>query len=43
MNYTNDHYNRPLSLDEIADVAGFQKEDFCHFFKKIWEKHISNT
>lgn len=34
MNYTNDHYNRPLSLDEISDIAGFQKEYFCHFFKK---------
>ncbi|MDE6916738.1 MAG: AraC family transcriptional regulator [Lachnospiraceae bacterium] len=34
MNYTNDHYNRPLSLDEIANVACFQKEYFCHFFKK---------
>ncbi|MDE6984111.1 MAG: cupin domain-containing protein, partial [Lachnospiraceae bacterium] len=31
MNYTNDHYNRPLSLDEIANVACFQKEYFCHF------------
>lgn len=34
MNYTNEHFSRPLSLDEIADVAGFQKEYFCHFFKK---------
>lgn len=42
MNYTNDHYRRPLSLDEIADVAGFQKEYFCHFFK-IWERRFSNT
>lgn len=34
MNYTNEHYNRPLTLDEIADVACFRKEYFCHFFKK---------
>lgn len=34
MDYMNSHYHRPLSLDEIADVACFQKEYFCHFFKK---------
>ncbi|MBD5476634.1 MAG: AraC family transcriptional regulator [Lachnospiraceae bacterium] len=34
MDYMNSHYNRPLSLDEISGVACFQKEYFCHFFKK---------
>ena len=34
MDYMNNHYNHPLSLDEISDVACFQKEYFCHFFKK---------
>lgn len=34
MDYTNSHYNTPISLNEIADIACFQKEYFCHFFKK---------
>lgn len=34
MNYTNNHFNTPISLDEISSLACFQKEYFCHFFKK---------
>lgn len=46
MNYTNDHYNRPLSLDEIADVACCQKEYFCcsrsKFLSKIFKINVKN-
>ncbi len=34
LNYLDLHYNEPVSLSEISDIACFQKEYFCHFFKK---------
>lgn len=34
MNYTASHYRSAISIDEIAGIAGFQKEYFCHYFKK---------
>ena len=34
LDYLDDNYASPISLDEIAKVACFQKEYFCHFFKK---------
>lgn len=34
MDYTNEHYKNPISINEIAAVACFQKEYFCHYFKK---------
>ena len=34
MDYTNEHYKNAVSIDEIAAVACFQKEYFCHYFKK---------
>ena len=34
MDYTNEHYRNPISINEIAAVACFQKEYFCHYFKK---------
>lgn len=34
LEYSNQHYNEPISLAEISEVACFQKEYFCHFFKK---------
>ncbi|MCR5255177.1 MAG: AraC family transcriptional regulator [Acetatifactor sp.] len=33
MDYTNEHFMNPISLDEISSVACLQKEYFCHFFK----------
>lgn len=34
LNYTADHYNEPISIEEIADVAALQPRYFCRFFKK---------
>lgn len=34
LKYSNAHYSEPISLSEIASVACFQEEYFCHFFKK---------
>ena len=41
LDYTNQNYNRPISLEEIsgiafleADALGLNKEYFCRFFKK---------
>ncbi len=34
LEYLDRNYASPISLDEIAQVACFQKEYFCHFFKK---------
>ena len=34
MDYTNEHYMEGVSLSDIAGVVCFQKEYFCHFFKK---------
>ncbi|WP_026506577.1 AraC family transcriptional regulator [Butyrivibrio sp. MC2013] len=34
LDYLDEHYASPITLDEIAGVACFQKEYFCHFFKK---------
>lgn len=34
MDYTCAHYAEAITIDEIAAVACFQKEYFCHFFKK---------
>ncbi len=32
--YVDEHYAEPVSLQEAADVIGFNKEYFCRFFKK---------
>lgn len=34
LNYTAKHYNQPISIEEIAGVAGLQPRYFCRFFKK---------
>lgn len=34
VDYLDANYTRQITLDEIASVACFQKEYFCHFFKK---------
>lgn len=34
LQYSNDHYNEPITLSQIAQVACLQEEYFCHFFKK---------
>lgn len=34
LSYTEKHYNRPISLDEIAEVAYLEPGYFCRFFKK---------
>ena len=34
LTYTREHYNEPISLSQIANIACFQEEYFCHFFKK---------
>ncbi|MDD3339194.1 MAG: AraC family transcriptional regulator [Lachnospiraceae bacterium] len=34
LDYIQEHYTEPLSLREIAHVAGFQFEYFCRLFKK---------
>lgn len=34
LNYTAEHYNEPISIEEIAGVAVLQPRYFCRFFKK---------
>ncbi len=34
LDYTNQHYNRPISIDEIARTAFLDSGYFCRFFKK---------
>nr|WP_297935701.1 AraC family transcriptional regulator [uncultured Lachnoclostridium sp.] len=34
LEYTNQHYNEPISLSEIASVISLQTEYFCRFFKR---------
>lgn len=34
LDYTQKHYSKSISLDEIADIAGFQSQYFCRLFKK---------
>lgn len=34
LKYSNAHYAEPITLSEIASVACFQEDYFCHFFKK---------
>lgn len=34
LGYIKDNYNRPISIDEIANVAYLQSGYFCRFFKK---------
>ena len=34
LEYITEHYNRPISLEEIAGVAMFEPKYFCRFFKK---------
>lgn len=36
LNYTAQHYNEPISIQDIADVAAFQPTYFCRFSKNIW-------
>lgn len=33
-NYINQHYQEPLSLEEIADVSGFSRFHFTRIFKQ---------
>lgn len=34
LNYVQENYRKPISIGEIADVAAFQPEYFCRFFKQ---------
>lgn len=34
LSYTAQHYNRPISIDEIAGIACLESRYFCRFFKK---------
>lgn len=34
LSYTAQHYNRPISIGEIADIACLESRYFCRFFKK---------
>ena len=34
LEYTKKHYNTPITLSEISQIACFQEEYFCHYFKK---------
>lgn len=34
LDYISDNYARPISLEEISDIAGLQPNYFCRFFKK---------
>ena len=36
--YVLNHYHRPISLDEVADLVGMKRSSFCIFFKKITGK-----
>ncbi len=33
LNYIDQHYNEPISLDEISKIAMFEPKYFCRFFK----------
>lgn len=35
LDYIDTYYNRPISLTEIAEVAGFDRKYFCRFFKNF--------
>lgn len=35
ISYVEEHYQEPVTLQEIADQTGLGKEAFCRFFKKI--------
>ncbi len=39
--YVMDHFQRDISLDEVAGVAHMNKSAFCRFFKKALNKHFS--
>lgn len=32
-NYINKHYNQPVTLNEISDIASMSPQSFCRFFK----------
>lgn len=34
LNYINENYNKPISLEEISSIAMFEPKYFCRFFKK---------
>lgn len=34
LTYTSQNYNRPISLDEISEIAFLETGYFCRFFKK---------
>lgn len=34
LHYTNEHYNQPITLEEIAKIAFLEPGYFCRFFKK---------
>ena len=34
LNYIVNHYNEPISLEEISSIASFEPKYFCRFFKK---------
>ncbi|MBO8416534.1 MAG: helix-turn-helix transcriptional regulator [Proteobacteria bacterium] len=39
LDFVQKNYQRPISLDEIAAVAGFERKYFCRFFKR----HMGET
>lgn len=36
LQYTNTHYNQPIALEEIAQVAFLESGYFCRFLRNIW-------
>ena len=34
LNYISENYNKPISLEEISNIAMFEPKYFCRFFKK---------
>ncbi len=34
LEYTKEHYNQPIAIQEVADIAFLQSGYFCRFFKK---------
>ena len=37
-NFVKEHYTRPISLEEVAKIAGMTVPAFCRYFKKITKK-----
>lgn len=43
LDYTNQNYNRPISIDEISQIAYLDSGYFCRFFKKHMGLTFLNT